>query len=167
MPPKSFTTNKSSIQSNWRIGLPLTLGAALMWAVLPIMLKGLLTELSPASSAFYRFLVAAIMLIAILAFRKKPNNLIKLGRPRLLLATLFARCHAGGQLPALCLGVGSHHTQRIAGTDTTGPCYAFAGQHCAIQRAFFKTAMAWLCNLYRRSGAVFPPSTVSTDHRSR
>ncbi|UTW44207.1 DMT family transporter [bacterium SCSIO 12696] len=91
--------------NNWKIGLPLTLGAALMWAILPIMLKGILSDMSPASSAFYRFLMAGIMLLAILSFRKKDNNLKKLAQPKLLLATLFAGLMLAGNYLFFAWGV--------------------------------------------------------------
>ena len=92
-------------QNNWKIALPLTLTAALMWATLPILLKAILSDMSPASSAFYRFLIAAIMLLAILSLRKKANNLPKLARPRLLLATLFAGIMLAGNYLFFAWGV--------------------------------------------------------------
>ena len=91
--------------NNWRIGVPLTLGAALMWAILPIMLKGLLSDLSPAATAFYRFLMAAIMLFAILSFRNKANDLKKLANPRLLLTTLLAGIMLAGNYLFFALSV--------------------------------------------------------------
>lgn len=91
--------------NNWRLGLPLTLGAALMWATLPIMLKGLLTDMSPATSAFFRFLVAGVVLFAILNARKQPNTLVKLKNPRLLLATLFAGVMLSGNYLFFAWGV--------------------------------------------------------------
>ncbi|MGS2724782.1 DMT family transporter [Porticoccus sp. GXU_MW_L64] len=91
--------------NNWKLGLPLTLGAALMWATLPIMLKGVLSDMSPASSAFYRFLIAGVMLLAILSFRKKDNNLTKLTQPRLLFATLIAGLMLAGNYLFFAWGV--------------------------------------------------------------
>ncbi|MCV6606330.1 MAG: DMT family transporter [Porticoccaceae bacterium] len=91
--------------NNWKLGLPLTLGAALMWALLPIMLKGVLSDVSPATSAFYRFLMAGVMLLTILSLRNKENNLHKLARPRLLLATLFAGLMLAGNYLFFAWGV--------------------------------------------------------------
>ncbi len=91
--------------NNWRVGLPLSLGAVLMWALLPILLKGLLTDISPATSAVYRFLIAGILLAGILSLRNKPNGLRALLRPRLAIATLFAGLMLAGNYLFFAWGV--------------------------------------------------------------
>lgn len=95
----------NSSNNNWRLGLPLSLGAVLMWALLPIMLKGVLSEISPATSAVYRFLVAGVLLLVILSFRNKPSGLGQLLRPRLALATLFAGLMLAGNYLFFAWGV--------------------------------------------------------------
>ncbi|WP_237066318.1 DMT family transporter [Microbulbifer guangxiensis] len=47
--------------SNWKIGLPLALVTAFMWALLPIALKGLLDSMSASTATWYRFVGAAVL----------------------------------------------------------------------------------------------------------
>ncbi|SDZ94537.1 DMT family transporter [Microbulbifer marinus] len=49
------------IQSNWKVGLPLALTTAFMWAMLPIAMKGLLGDISAATVTWYRFSGAALL----------------------------------------------------------------------------------------------------------
>ncbi|SHF01098.1 EamA domain-containing membrane protein RarD [Microbulbifer donghaiensis] len=48
-------------QSNWKIGLPLALTTAFMWAMLPIALKGLLDDITATTATWYRFVGAAVL----------------------------------------------------------------------------------------------------------
>lgn len=48
-------------QSNWKIGLPLALTTAFMWALLPIAMKGLLGDISATTVTWYRFAGAALL----------------------------------------------------------------------------------------------------------
>ncbi|MFV8782308.1 DMT family transporter [Microbulbifer sp. SA54] len=47
-------------QSNWKVGLPLALITAFLWALLPIAMKGLIADMDPTTITWYRFLGAAI-----------------------------------------------------------------------------------------------------------
>ncbi|AOS95521.1 putative inner membrane transporter YhbE [Microbulbifer aggregans] len=47
--------------SNWKVGLPLALITAFMWALLPIALKGLLDSMSATTATWYRFVGAAVL----------------------------------------------------------------------------------------------------------
>ncbi|SDJ85448.1 DMT family transporter [Microbulbifer yueqingensis] len=49
------------MESNWRVGLPLALVTAFMWALLPIALKGLLEEITATTATWYRFAGAALL----------------------------------------------------------------------------------------------------------
>ena len=91
--------------NNWRIGLAMTLGTTLMFAVLPIMIKGLLNHAGPATLSFYRFVAAAALLLAILSFRGKPNTLVNLRNPRLLLTTVLAGLMLGCNYLFFAFGV--------------------------------------------------------------
>ncbi|KUJ83289.1 EamA/RhaT family transporter [Microbulbifer flavimaris] len=46
---------------NWKVGLPLALITAFMWALLPIALKGLLDSMSATTATWYRFVGAAVL----------------------------------------------------------------------------------------------------------
>lgn len=48
-------------QSNWKVGLPLALITAFMWALLPIAMKGLLGDISSTTVTWYRFSGAALL----------------------------------------------------------------------------------------------------------
>ncbi len=70
--------------NNWKLGLGLASITAVLWGLLPIALKALLEQMDVFTINWYRFLVAAVLLSAILLFRgeielsslKKPTNLI-------------------------------------------------------------------------------------------
>ncbi|WGL16440.1 DMT family transporter [Microbulbifer bruguierae] len=47
-------------QSNWRVGLPLALTTAFLWALLPIAMKGLIADLDSTTVTWYRFFGAAL-----------------------------------------------------------------------------------------------------------
>ncbi|WP_346837177.1 DMT family transporter [Microbulbifer sp. SAOS-129_SWC] len=76
-------------QSNWKIGLPLALVTAFMWALLPIALKGLLDTISPTTATWYRFVGAAILAGGYYAWSRK-LNLRQLFSRKLLPLTLCA-----------------------------------------------------------------------------
>ncbi len=56
---------------NWKLGLTLALIAALMWGALPIALKVLLDDMDVFGITWYRFLVASLVLGALLAYRRR------------------------------------------------------------------------------------------------
>ncbi|WP_299598836.1 DMT family transporter [uncultured Microbulbifer sp.] len=47
-------------QSNWRVGLPLALTTAFLWALLPIAMKGLIADMDSTTVTWYRFFGAAL-----------------------------------------------------------------------------------------------------------
>ncbi|WP_444929964.1 DMT family transporter [Microbulbifer sp. SSSA002] len=55
------TSVNTMAQSNWKVGLPLTLITVFMWAALPIAFKGLLEYISPGTATWYRFAGAALL----------------------------------------------------------------------------------------------------------
>lgn len=61
-------------------GLIFTLVTVTLWAVLPIILQGLLPEMNAETIVFFRFLTASIALFFILLFSKKLPNLKKLNK---------------------------------------------------------------------------------------
>lgn len=47
-------------QSNWRVGLPLALTTAFLWALLPIAMKGLISDMDSTTVTWFRFFGAAL-----------------------------------------------------------------------------------------------------------
>ncbi|WP_066962585.1 DMT family transporter [Microbulbifer sp. Q7] len=47
-------------QSNWRVGLPLALTTAFLWALLPIAMKGLIVDMDSTTVTWFRFFGAAV-----------------------------------------------------------------------------------------------------------
>ena len=47
-------------QSNWRVGLPLALTTAFLWALLPIAMKGLIADMDSTTVTWFRFFGAAL-----------------------------------------------------------------------------------------------------------
>lgn len=76
-------------QSNWKVGLPLALTTAFMWALLPIAMKGLLGDISAATVTWYRFSGAALLAGAYYGWTRQ-LHLDQLFTRRLLPLTVFA-----------------------------------------------------------------------------
>jgi drug/metabolite transporter (DMT)-like permease len=76
-------------QSNWRIGLPLALTTVLMWALLPIAMKGLLSDISATTVTWYRFVGAALLAGGYYGWTRR-LNLRQLFNRALLPSTLLA-----------------------------------------------------------------------------
>ncbi len=75
-----------SITGRWRLGLSLSLLTAIVWGLLPIGLKGVLTNMDPITVTWYRFLVAAMLIAPYLAYHKSLPNIKKLRGGVLLMA---------------------------------------------------------------------------------
>lgn len=78
----------SNTQS-WRLGFALAMTTALMWGLLPVAMKGLLQDISPATVTWYRFVGAGIFTIAWYHYRGTLNIRQLFARP-LLPATVLA-----------------------------------------------------------------------------
>ena len=76
-------------QSNWKVGLPLALTTAFLWALLPIAMKGLIADLDSTTVTWYRFFGAALFAGAFYGWRRD-LELGKLLRGRLLPFTVLA-----------------------------------------------------------------------------
>ena len=76
-------------QSNWKVGLPLALTTAFLWALLPIAMKGLIVDLDSTTVTWYRFFGAALFAGAFYGWRRE-LELGKLLRGRLLPFTVLA-----------------------------------------------------------------------------
>lgn len=75
--------------SNWRVGLPLALTTAFMWALLPIAMKGLIADMDSTTITWYRFFGAALFAGAYYGW-KQELELGQLFRGKMLPYTLLA-----------------------------------------------------------------------------
>lgn len=82
----------------WKLGLALTLVTALMWGVLPIALKILLDSLDAATLTWSRFVAAALLLGAFLAWRRRLPDPARLGRNGMVLVAVCALGLVGNYL---------------------------------------------------------------------
>ncbi|WP_193161351.1 DMT family transporter [Microbulbifer hainanensis] len=93
-------------QSNWKVGLPLALITAFMWALLPIALKGLLDTITATTATWYRFVGAAVLAGGYYGWSRR-LNLRQLFERALLPFTL---CAVAGLLTNyLTYATGLHH----------------------------------------------------------
>jgi drug/metabolite transporter (DMT)-like permease len=60
---KRETAGPHTTSGRWRLGVALSLGAVLMWGLLPIALSGLLEQMSALTITWYRFVVAGVVLV--------------------------------------------------------------------------------------------------------
>lgn len=93
----------------WRYGLLLTLVAALLWGMLPTVLKVLVGHLDAYTISWYRLSLAfAILFVALSASRKLPR-----------LREIDARCAI--LLAVICLGLCINYVTYVLGLDIVGP----------------------------------------------
>lgn len=76
-------------QSSWRVGLPLALTTAFLWALLPIAMKGLIADMDTTTITWYRFFGAALFAGVFYGWRHE-LDLKSLLRGKLLPFTLLA-----------------------------------------------------------------------------
>ena len=94
---------------HWRLGLALSLGAAVMWGVLPIALKAMLIELDAYTVTWARFGLAALVLWVYLAASRRLPRLGRLA-PR-----------GGSLLVVAILGLAANYLLYVLGLDLVTP----------------------------------------------
>ncbi|GAB1258295.1 DMT family transporter [Aurantivibrio plasticivorans] len=72
----------------WQYGLLLSLIASVTWATLPLILKGLLDELDPITTTWFRFSLAGLLLALFLSHKRRFVNPLSLRRLPLALVAL-------------------------------------------------------------------------------
>ena len=92
------------MKSNWRLGLPLALTTAVFWGTVPIALSVVLKDMDPYTVTWYRFVIAAALLLPILVMSGRLPRLGSLGaRPWLLV--VFAIAGISGNYVLFLLGL--------------------------------------------------------------
>ncbi|GMG86537.1 DMT family transporter [Biformimicrobium ophioploci] len=94
----------SNTQS-WRLGFALAMTTALMWGLLPVAMKGLLQDISPATVTWYRFVGAGIFTIAWYHYRGTLNLRHLFSRPLIALTCIAS---AGLILNYISYALGLH-----------------------------------------------------------
>jgi drug/metabolite transporter (DMT)-like permease len=61
--PDGETRRLHKTSGRWRLGVALSLGAVLMWGLLPIALSGLLDQMDAMTITWYRFVLAGVVLL--------------------------------------------------------------------------------------------------------
>jgi drug/metabolite transporter (DMT)-like permease len=76
------------LANHWQLGLGLSLVTALMWALVPIALKGLLTQMDATTITWYRFSVSALIAMLWYGFRSGPALKRLLSRRHIILTAI-------------------------------------------------------------------------------
>ena len=95
----------NTVSGRWTLGLLLALGTATMWGTLPVALHQVVPTIGPATSTFFRFFIAALLLTPYLLLTRKVNNLHKLKSAKLLSMTLIAGLLLTGNYGFYILGL--------------------------------------------------------------
>ena len=90
----------SKVSGRWKFGLLLALTTAILWGVLPIALKGVMQTLDPATTTFFRFVLAALLLTPYILLRRGHPSRTPLFRRLQAPRSLFQMLAAGGLLAA-------------------------------------------------------------------
>ena len=64
----------NTVSGRWTLGLLLALGTATMWGTLPVALHQVVPTIGPATSTFFRFFIAALLLTPYLTPYTKINQ---------------------------------------------------------------------------------------------
>ena len=91
----------------WKLGLAMALLTALSWATLPVALKITLEQLDPYTLTWFRFLVAAALMLAWLGTRQGFGGFAALGGPRWAMLSVAALALIGNYVFYL---LGVQHT---------------------------------------------------------
>lgn len=95
----------NAVTGRWKLGLLLALGTATMWGTLPVALHQVAPTIGPATSTFFRFFIAALVLTPYLVLTRQINNQHKLKSTKLLLMTLIAGLLLTGNYGCYILGL--------------------------------------------------------------
>ena len=95
----------NSVSGRWTLGLLLALGTATMWGTLPVALHQVAPTIGPATSTFFRFFIAALLLTPYLLITREVNNLHKLKSAKLSSMTLIAGLLLTGNYGFYILGL--------------------------------------------------------------
>ncbi len=94
---------------NWKYALLLSLFAALLWGILPVALKAMMSYMDPYTITWYRFLSAGVVSFSILAYKK--------GIPRIR----GTHNHIVITLVIAALGLCGNYILYLQGLSRTGP----------------------------------------------
>jgi drug/metabolite transporter (DMT)-like permease len=94
-----------ALSGRWKLGLLLALGTATMWGTLPVALHQVAPTIGPATSTFFRFFIAALLLTPYLLVTRQVNNQHKLKSAKLLALTLAAGLLLTGNYGFYILGL--------------------------------------------------------------
>lgn len=95
----------NAVSGRWTLGLFLALGTATMWGTLPVALHLVAPTIGPATSTFFRFFIAALLLTPYLLITQKLINRHKLRSGKLLCMTLIAGLLLTGNYGFYILGL--------------------------------------------------------------
>jgi len=95
----------NAVSGRWTLGLLLALGTATMWGTLPVALHQVAPTIGPATSTFFRFFIAALLLTPYLLITREVNNLHKLKSAKLSSITLIAGLLLTGNYGFYILGL--------------------------------------------------------------
>jgi drug/metabolite transporter (DMT)-like permease len=106
---KEILNDTHVTSGRWKYGLFLTMFAAVMWGMLPTLLKIIVADVDALAVTWYRLALAFAILFVFLAARKKLPNLRQLDRKYFLLLLIT------------CLGLCVNYITYILGIEIIGP----------------------------------------------
>lgn len=127
----------TATRSNWRIGLPLAVLTSMLWAIVPPVMKGLLTHLDPMTLVWCRQIGCGALMAGYFAFRRDVSWATLRERPVLVLVAI---CAIGLTMNTLLLFVGLQYatpstTQVLA---QLGPVLVLLGAVLIFKESFTK-----------------------------
>ncbi|MET0377956.1 MAG: DMT family transporter [Spongiibacteraceae bacterium] len=137
--------------SNWRVGLPLAVLTSMLWAIVPPVMKGLLTHLDPITLVWCRQVGCGVLIVGYFAFRRGVSWAALRERDVLLLVAI---CALGLTVNALLLFIGLQYATPSATQvlGQLGPVLVLLGAVFIFKESF--TRQQWFGAAVVISGLV-------------
>lgn len=130
----------SSTVSNWKIGLPLAVLTAMLWAIVPPVMKGLMTQLDPMTLVWCRQVGCGVLMVGYFAVRR---DVSWAGLRDRSVCGLVAICAVGLTVNALLLFIGLQYATPSATQvlGQLGPVLVLIGAVLIFKESF--TRQQW------------------------
>jgi drug/metabolite transporter (DMT)-like permease len=131
----------NSAVSNWRVGLPFALAASVTWALIPILIKGLLSRLDPMTVTWFRHIGCAVPMAAWFLWRRPDWRGLRRADTRRLVTICVVGLSGNALLFNLGLQYASPGAAHVIGQ--LGTVITLVGGVFIFRESF--TRQQWLC----------------------
>lgn len=125
---------------NWKLGLTLSVITCILWSILPVALKVLLSSMDPITITWYRFVVASI-LIGFFVFKKEGPPKLRIIRGKVLVLMFLACAGVAANYVIYLLGLQWLTPSTAQVVIQTAPIFLIGGGVLVFHESFTKYQM--------------------------